>query len=331
MKLYSTLPDLSSPATESIHLSSQRVCAIGNFDGVHLGHQAVIAEARHQADKYDLPCAVLTFEPHPRQFFKPDQAPFRLTDATSKARLLRSLGVDEIFQIPFTLDWAQLSAQDFVQKILIDHLQAAHIAVGYNFHFGHNRSGSPESLSQQLKQYNRDVSVTQALHHHQAVISSTRIREAMSAGHLSEAIELLGHIPEIQGIVQHGDKRGRTIGFPTANLRLSNCHIPKFGVYAVKVCLDNDPDKDWQGPWLPAVANIGMRPTVDGQDLRLEVHLIDWEGDLYDRPIRVSLHHFIRPEQKFDGLDALVAQIRQDCDQATEFLQTCLDPAAPQK
>ena len=264
-------------------------------------------------------------------FFKPDQPSFCLTSADSKARLLFALGVDEIFQIPFTLAWTNLSAEAFVRDILIHHLQSAHIAVGYNFHFGHKRSGSPETLQQQLQKYGRTVSIIEALHQNHTVVSSTRIRDALSTGQIEEAIQLLGHVPEIRGIVAHGDKRGGAIGFPTANLSLDNYHVPKFGVYAVKVCLDNHHSRGWDGPWLPGVANIGTRPTVDGQTLRLEVHVINWEGDLYNQPLRVSLHHFIRPEQKFDGLEDLIAQIRQDCQTATHFLQTCLDPTAPQK
>ena len=293
------------------------VVAIGNFDGVHLGHRQVIERAGAIAKATPAPHAVLTFEPHPRSVLHPDGPPFRLTPFRAKSRLIEALGVDLLFTLHFDDAFAKRSAFDFVARVLWERLGACHVVVGYDFVFGHNRRGSPTLLAEGGRKLGFAVTIVDPVATPGGpVYSSTRIREHLANGRPREAAALLGRFWEIDGRVERGDERGRTIGFPTANLRLEDYLRPAAGVYAVRAGIEERGGVEWHD----GVANFGRRPTVGGSDLRLEVHLFDFSGDLYGRHLRVELIDYLRPEQKFPGLDALKAQIAEDARRARELL-----------
>ncbi|WP_114395365.1 bifunctional riboflavin kinase/FAD synthetase [Oleisolibacter albus] len=293
------------------------VVALGNFDGVHLGHRAVIAEAQAVAQRLGAPSAVLTFEPHPRSLFRPDDPPFRLTPLRIKARLIEALGVDALFALHFDRAFSQHSAEAFVRDVLVAGLEARHVVAGYDFVFGHRRQGTIDFLRRMGTGLGFGVSeVRPAAAPDGTVYSSTRVRELLQAGEPDKAAAILGHAFEIEGRVEHGDKRGRTIGFPTANIELDDYLRPRFGVYAVRAGIDQGE----RTVWIDGVANLGRRPTVGGLVERLEVNLFDFDGDLYGRHLRVQLRHFLRPEMKFDGLDHLKAQIARDAETARRVL-----------
>jgi riboflavin kinase/FMN adenylyltransferase len=263
---------------------------------------------------------VLTFEPHPRSVLHADALPFRLTPFRAKSRLIETLGVDLLFTLHFDLAFAQRSAEDFVAHVLVDGLGARHVVVGYDFVFGHNRRGTPALLAEEGGKHGFGVTIVDPVATPGGpVYSSTRIREHLAQGRPREAAALLGRFWEIDGRVERGDERGRTIGFPTANLRLEDYLRPAAGVYAVRAGIE---DGSGGVRWQDGVANFGRRPTVGGSDLRLEVHLFDFSGDLYGRHLRVQLIDYLRPEQKFPGLDALKAQIAADAQQAREILSS---------
>ncbi|HWG81321.1 MAG TPA: bifunctional riboflavin kinase/FAD synthetase [Stellaceae bacterium] len=294
------------------------VVAIGNFDGVHLGHQAVIGEAGRIARAHGVPHAVLTFEPHPRRVFRPDDPPFRLTPFRAKSRHLEALGVDLLFTLHFDHAFAQRSAADFIESVLVRNLGVRHAVVGYDFVFGHRRGGTPPLLQARGAELGFGVSVVAPMTAQGgAVYSSTRIRELLGAGQPREAAALLGRFWEIEGRVERGEARGRTIGFPTANLMLDDYLRPAAGVYAVRVGIDEGGGTLWHD----GVANLGRRPTFGGSDLRLEAHLFDFDHDLYGRHLRIALIEHLRPERKFPGIDALKAQIAADAAQARALLQ----------
>ncbi|WP_207482106.1 bifunctional riboflavin kinase/FAD synthetase [Arenibaculum pallidiluteum] len=289
--------------------------ALGNFDGVHRGHRAVIAAARTAAP--GAPAGVLSFEPHPREVFRPDDPPFRLTPFRAKARLLEEIGLDLLFVLHFDRSLAEHSAEDFVEEILVRGLGVAHVAVGKDFCFGRGRSGDAGLLSRLGAHHGFGVSVVpHAMDPDGRPFSSTRVRNALRAGRPGEAAEVLGRHWEIEGRVETGFQRGRTIGFPTANIGLDGHLRPAFGVYAVQAGIDQGLGTVWRD----GVANIGLRPTVGGTTELLEVHLFDMAEDLYGRHMRVRLVDFLRPERKFDGLDALKAQIAQDAARARAIL-----------
>ncbi len=291
--------------------------AIGNFDGVHLGHQAVIAAAREAARAVSAPFAVLTFEPHPRSVFQPGAPPFRLTPFRAKSRALEELGVDLLFTLHFDLDFAKKSAEDFVAEVLIEGLGVRQVVVGYDFVFGNRRRGTADLLKVAGDQYGFGVGVVApATGAGGVVYSSTQIREHLAAGQPRAAAALLGRPWEIEGRVETGERLGRTIGFPTANILLADYLRPAAGVYAVRAGVDEEHATHWFG----GAANLGWRPTVGGTDLRLETHLFDFDGDLYGKHLRVALIERLRPEKRFDGLDALKAQIAADCEQARALL-----------
>jgi riboflavin kinase/FMN adenylyltransferase len=293
------------------------VLAIGNFDGVHLGHQTVIAEARARARAAGTGFAVLTFEPHPRSVFQPGTAPFRLTPLRDKARGLAELGVERLIAHRFDLAFAQKSAEDFVREILVEGLGARHVVVGYDFVFGNRRRGTPAVLRTLGETAGFGVSVVDPVTNASgAAYASTLIRDHLSAGRPREAAALLGRPWEIGGRVMTGDKLGRTIGFPTANVALGNYLRPAAGVYAVRVGLDEGGTTRWHA----GAANLGWRPTVGGRDLRLEAHILDFAGDLYGRRIRVAFIEHLRGERRFAGLEELKAQIAADCDEARRVL-----------
>lgn len=284
------------------------VLAIGNFDGVHRGHQSVIAQAQAEATNQNVASGVFTFEPHSREFFAPSAPPFRLCDLETKAAHLSWLGVDVMVALKFDLEFSQKSAEEFVKDVLVDGYNVSHVVVGYDFIFGHKRQGTTVILAELGKKYGFGVTVVEPIGEDTTIFSSTAIRECLAEGDPSKAAKLLGHWWEVEGRVIEGDKRGRTIGFPTANIPITHYHQPKLGVYAVRVGLH----KDHGTTWVDGVANFGRRPTFDKKDVLLEVHLLDFEGDLYTQKIRVAFVDFIRDEMKFSGIDELEAQIIKD-------------------
>jgi riboflavin kinase/FMN adenylyltransferase len=296
------------------------VLAMGNFDGLHLGHAALIGEARERARASGVPAGVLTFEPHPRAVFMADSEPFRLTPFRVKEREIARLGVDLLFVQHFDLGFSQRSAESFVEEMIVGAVGATHIVVGHDCTFGNKRRGTPDLLRAEGARHGFGVSVVEPVHGPDAAAySSTRIRELLRAGKPRDAARQLGRFWEIDGRVMTGDRRGRTIGFPTANLGLGEFLRPMFGVYAVRVSGDG-PDDPLGGRTVDGVANIGLRPTVGTPEPRLEAHLFDTEADLYGRHLRVSLVEFIRPEKKFAGLDQLKAQIAEDAAKARAIL-----------
>ncbi len=290
--------------------------AVGNFDGVHLGHQAVIGEAGRVARDQGIPWAVLSFEPHPRSLFTTNQEPFRLTPFRIKARHVEALGVDNMIVLHFDHEFAGLSADDFVKKVLVKGLGARHVVSGYDFVFGHKRAGNCELLLHKGKEEGFDFTCVSAVDDGETIYSSTRVRRYLKVGDPRGAANLLGRPFEIEGRVEHGDARGRTIGFPTANLHLGEYLRPALGVYAVRVGIDEGADTRW----LEGVANFGNRPTFDKKDTIFEVHLFDFDDDLYGRHLRIALVDFLREEKKFDGLDDLKAQIALDSNNARQIL-----------
>ncbi len=291
--------------------------AIGNFDGVHLGHRAVIDEAGHVARADGLPWAVLTFEPHPRSLFAPDSPPFRLTPFPAKAQQVAALGVDAMVVIPFDRAFSRLSAETFVDDVLIGALGARHVVSGYDFVFGHNRGGDCEMLLRKGAEKGFTfTSVTALKDDGGEAYSSTRARHCLAAGDMDGAARILGRPFEIEGTVVEGDHRGRTIGFPTANIDVGDHVRPARGVYAVRVS-----DTAEASPvWRRGVANWGRRPTFDGTSEVLEVFLFDFDGDLYGRTLRVALAAHLRPERAFDGIESLKAQIAVDAQRARDIL-----------
>jgi riboflavin kinase / FMN adenylyltransferase len=288
------------------------VLALGNFDGVHRGHQAVIAVARQVATEVGAAAGVLTFEPHPRTLFRPDDPPFRLTPLRLKVRELQALGLDPCFVLAFDRTFSTIGAEAFVDEVLVSGLGVRAVVVGYDFVFGHGRGGTVDRLSRWGEARGFSVHVVTPAGDDGIVFSSTAAREALKAGDPRRAAAILGRDWEIEGRVEHGEKRGRTIGFPTANVLLGDYLRPAFGVYAVRAGVDAGAATVWH----PGVANLGRRPTVGGLTERLEVHLFDFSGDLYGRHLRVRMVDFIRPEMRFEGLDALKAQIAQDAARA---------------
>jgi riboflavin kinase / FMN adenylyltransferase len=296
------------------------VLAMGNFDGLHRGHAVLIGKVRDLARGEGHPVAVLTFEPHPRSVFLPASEPFRLTPFRVKERELARLGVDLLFIQHFDLGFAAKTAEDFVTEVIVGAIGASHLVVGWDCTFGNRRRGTPDLLRAEGARRGFGVTVLEPVRDEGATVySSTHIRELLKAGKPREAASLLGRFWEIDGRVATGDRRGRTIGFPTANLGLDDYLQPAFGVYAVRVSGDG-PDDSLDGRTIDGVANLGLRPTVGGLVPRLEAHLFDTDVDLYGRHLRVALVDFIRPERKFAGLDALKAQIAEDAAQARAIL-----------
>lgn len=294
---------------------SGAVAALGNFDGVHLGHQAVIARAKAIADAKGASSAVMTFEPHPRMLFQPDGAEFRLTSADARAEAIAALGVDILFEVPFDEALSYVSAEDFV-SMLRQAYKLTHVVIGYDFHFGHRRRGTPDMMIELAREMGFEATCLEAeVEEDGAIYSSSRVRQCLNEGDPKGAAALLGRPWEIVAEVVKGDQRGRTIGFPTANLQLADLMHPAHGVYAIEASIEGD-----DATWIKGVANFGRRPTVNDRGELLEVHLFDVEPDLYGKRLKVRLLDFIRPEMKFDGLDALKAQIARDEEKAREIL-----------
>jgi riboflavin kinase / FMN adenylyltransferase len=320
-------PDVNHPFTvvrdgdSGLERLVRPVLAIGNFDGVHRGHRAVIGTARERAAAAHRPAAVLTFEPHPRSFFHPDAPSFQLSSEAAKLRLLAATGLDGAVVLTFDAALANLSAEDFVQRILIDRLAISGAVIGFNFHFGKDRRGSPDFLVAQGAHHGFSVDVVPPFLHDGRRVSSGTVRNALSAGHIAEANELLGYPWFITAQVVHGDKRGRTLGYPTANLRLgTDCGL-KHGIYAVRVGLG--------GALYDGVASFGRRPTFDYGAVLLEVFLFNFSGDLYGAALDVAFIGWIRPEMKFDDADALIRRMDQDSSQARHILARAPDAFPP--
>ncbi|QRG08204.1 bifunctional riboflavin kinase/FAD synthetase [Xanthobacter dioxanivorans] len=288
------------------------VIAIGNFDGVHRGHRAVFDTARTMARDGGVPALALTFEPHPRTFFNPATAPFRLTPEPQKLQYIAETGLAGAIVLPFDAALASMEAEDFVRRILVERYAVTGVAVGFDFHFGRGRAGSPAFLQEAGRRHGFQVKVVEPMRDEDDAISSTAVRQALASGQVGHAAHMLGRPFTVSAEVIHGDKRGRTIGFPTANLALPADLELAFGIYAVRAVT---PAGRFDG-----VANYGRRPTFDNGRALLEVHLFDYSGDLYGVTLDVEFHAFLRPELKFDGIDALVAQIRADAEQAREVL-----------
>jgi riboflavin kinase/FMN adenylyltransferase len=296
------------------------VLAMGNFDGLHLGHAALIGHAHELAQACGAPTAVLTFEPHPRNVFMPGGEPFRLTPFRVKEREISRLGVDFLFIQHFDTEFAKKSAESFIEEVIVGAVGATHIIVGHDCTFGNRRRGTPEMLREAGRSIGFGVTVIEPVRGGDAAVySSTHIRELLKIGKPREAAAQLGRFWEIDGRVALGDQRGRTIGFPTANLGLGEYLRPAFGVYAVRVTGDG-PDDPLDGRTIDGVANLGLRPTVGTLVPRLEAHLFDIDRDLYGRHLRVALVDFIRPERKFSGFDELKTQIAADAARAREIL-----------
>jgi riboflavin kinase/FMN adenylyltransferase len=286
--------------------------AIGNFDGVHRGHKAVIAAALARARALGKPSAALTFEPHPRAFFNPDEPLFRLTPEAAKLRLLAAAALDGAIVLTFNADLAKLSAEDFVKRVLVDRFAISGAAIGFNFHFGANRAGSPEFLHEQAKRYGFAVDIVPPLLDSGRPVSSGPIRAALAAGRLDDAAEFLGYPWFVSGTVIHGDKRGRELGFPTANLRLDPACALRRGIYAVRTAV--------AGRRYDGVASFGRRPMFDTGAVLLEIFLFDFSGDLYGAAIDVAFIAWLREEAVFASAKDLVRQMEEDSRLARQAL-----------
>lgn len=295
------------------HAIKPSVVAIGVFDGVHCGHRQLIETATRLAARHGVEPAVFTFVEHPRAVLRPDRQVALLTPWPEKLERLAALGVDQCFAAHFTPDLAALGPEEFVTRILLEQLRVKAVVTGFNFHFGQGAAGSPETLKALGAAHGFEVEVVAPFERQGGLVSSSRLRELVALGHVEEATDMLCYPYTLTGEVVHGDKRGRTIGFPTANLHVAaEKLLPAYGVYACWV--------EVAGQRLPGVVNIGQRPTFDPPKLMIEAHLLDWSGDLYGQTISVSLVTRLRGEQAFPSIDALVTQIGADCQRARTIL-----------
>ena len=289
------------------------ILALGNFDGFHLGHQAVVSRAIARGFHERRPVIVATFDPHPVRFFKPDVPPFRLTSLDQREALFAHAGADAMLVFEFNEELRSTSAEDFVNELVATRIVAAGIVTGDDFGFGKGRTGNVEVLKKLAAERGITAEAVAPVVLDGVRVSSGRIREALVQGDTATATHLLTRDFTIEGVVERGDARGRELGYPTANLTLGDYQRPKYGIYAVRVTLDDDSEH-------PGVASLGVRPTFDPPRELLEAYLFGFEGDLYGRKIEVALHAFIREERKFDSVDALVAEMREDEAQARKLL-----------
>jgi riboflavin kinase / FMN adenylyltransferase len=285
--------------------------AMGNFDGVHLGHRAVIDLARN-----DAPLGILTFEPHPREYFAPTSPPFRLMNAEARANRLAKLGVERLYELPFGPDLAGLSPDAFARDVLANGLGVSHVVVGADFCFGKGRAGKAADLQALGNTYGFKVTIADLVKSDGVEISSTAIRRALTEGHPRDAAAMLGHWHRIEGEVIHGEKRGRELGYPTANMSVAGLHLPKFGVYAVFADVLTGPH---QGSYRGA-ASLGVRPMFGVNTPNLETYLFDFKGDLYGQHLSIAFVEYLRPEMKFDDLPGLLTQMDADCTRARDIL-----------
>ena len=286
--------------------------AMGNFDGVHLGHSKVIDLARGTA-----PLGILTFEPHPREYFAPQSPPFRLMNAEARANRLAKLGVQHLYELPFGPDLAGLTPDQFARDVLADGLGVSHVVVGADFCFGKGRAGKAADLQALGNTYRFKVTIADLVKSDGVEISSTAIRRALTDGRPRDAASMLGHWHRIEGEVIHGEKRGRDLGYPTANMSLKGLHLPCFGIYAVFADVLTGPQ---QGSYMGA-ASLGVRPMFGQNQPNLETYLFDFNGDLYGQHLSIAFVDYLRPELKFDGLPGLLAQMATDCARARDILQ----------
>jgi len=294
------------------HHAKGSVIAIGNFDGVHKGHQELIKQASHIAKEHGCQLGILTFEPHPRRLFQPDQPPGRITPAAMKARRLSAQGADYLFSLPFDWEFASQTAEDFIQNVLLNGLKAAHVVVGENFCFGQLRKGSPATIKEAGIKVTLVAPVLDSLNE---VISSSRTREALRTGQIEKANALLGWEWEIEGIVFRGDRRGHELGYPTANILMKDTIHPAYGIYATRVQIEGEDE------WHPAATNIGIRPMFEVKEGQVEAHILNFpDRDIYDKTIRVRPIKRLRGEAKFNSLDDLIIQMEKDCTKALEIL-----------
>jgi riboflavin kinase/FMN adenylyltransferase len=297
------------------------VIALGNFDGVHAGHRVVLDQARVLAEQLSAPLGVALFQPHPRRFFAPDAQTFRLMGIDRRNATLSELGVDQLHILPFDAEMARMTPEIFVERVLHSGLGVRGVVTGADFRFGNGRAGSGTDLERLGAASGIATAFAELEANGADKISSTRIRKAIQDGDMQAAAELLGRRWVVDGRVRRGNQRGRTIGFPTANIAMGDFVRPAYGVYAVRAGFAGEaPDR-------PAVANIGKRPTVGGEIELLEVHVFDFDKDVYEQPASVEFHEFIRPERRFDDFDALKAQIAIDADTARAMLVSATGPA----
>jgi riboflavin kinase/FMN adenylyltransferase len=291
---------------------SSCVATIGNFDGVHLGHQAVIGQLAETAADMDLPTTLITFEPQPLEYFRPQQTPARLTRLREKVQALRRFSVDRVLCLPFNRKLAQMPAEDFIKAVLVDGLKVKYLVVGDDFRFGKDRRGDFSMLQRAGKEFGFQVVNMHTFAIDEQRVSSSRIRDALSAGDLAEAERLLGRPYRMSGRVAHGEKLGRQLGYPTANIHIHRKATPLQGIFVVEVFgLEGEP--------LPGVASVGTRPTVDGKKVVLEVYLFDFDQDIYGKHLQVSFLHKLRDEVKYSTLEALTKQIEQDVRDAQDY------------
>ena len=290
--------------------------AIGNFDGVHLGHRHVIDIARRAGDEIGAPLGVLTFEPHPRSYFAPDAPPFRLMGAEARAHRLEKIGVERLYEVPFNAALAALSPRAFASEVLAQGFGLSHVVVGADFCFGKGRAGNAAMLRDFGAEMGFGVTIAPLLEGAGGQVSSTAIRRALSEGRPQDAAAMLGHWHRIEGPVTGGEQRGRTLGYPTANMSIEGLHPPRFGVYAVRVdVLDGPHAGSYEG-----AASLGVRPQYGGAEANLETFLFDFSGDLYGAHLSVALVGFLRGEATFDSLEAFIAQMDADCVRARTIL-----------
>lgn len=298
------------------------VLTIGNYDGFHLGHQAVLTRLREIGAMRGLPSALLTFEPMPREFFDPGAAPPRLASFREKAEDAANLGLQRLICARFDRRFAALSPETFVRKLIVDGLGVHYVLVGEDFRFGRGRAGDLETLVELGREHGFETCPLSAVVENGRRVSSTRVRAVLAAGEPGRAARLLGRPYRISGRVRAGARLGRTLGIPTANLRITRKPAPRFGVYAVEAVLDD-------GRVFPAAANLGVRPTVSGRECLLEVHLLDYGEDLYGRRLDVRFRHFIRSETRFDDTDALRNQMLADIERVRSLLTESPNPSEP--
>lgn len=288
------------------------VIVIGNFDGVHLGHQALLSRAKAIARDSNKPLGVLTFEPHPRRLFHPDEPPNRITPLAMKAQRLESSGVDVLYSLPFNWDFASQSAERFVQEILKEGLNAAHVIVGFDFKFGQLRQGTPQTI------IDSGIPVTvidEVMGEQGQDLSSSRVRQLIRHGKMDEANDILGWNWEMRGEIFKGDQRGRELGYPTANMKLNDLVHPAYGVYACMARISGEDE------WYMAATNIGIRPMFEVPLAQVETFIFDFDREIYGKTLRVRPVKYLRGEAKFNSLDDLITQMEKDCTQAREILE----------
>jgi riboflavin kinase/FMN adenylyltransferase len=302
-------------------MSRGAAIALGNFDGLHAGHRAVIESARQASKRLGVPLGVATFEPPPRRFFQPDAPPFRLMTPRRREIALAALGVEETYLLKFGASMAAMTDREFCETVLRDDIGAASVSVGFDFRFGKNRMGDAESLKRLGGELGFEVKIVAEVASNGEKVSSSRIREAIERGDVAEAGKALGGYWIVDAIVEHGEKRGRSLGFPTANMQLGEIVHPAHGIYAVWA------REDSEAAWRQGVANFGRTPTTGLRDALLEVMMFDFDRDLYGRRVHTAFATYLRPEVKFPGVDALVEQMKKDVAEAKVVLAALKPPA----